>query len=96
MKQKLRLTETDMHRIIESVSKRILTEGSYETGDAVTWDRIKDMIGAEPMLQLLWNYLDVDQIRDFLDYAKREVDADLGYDDEEDVQEPIDYDEGNL
>ena len=75
-KEVFRLTEGDIKNIAQSVIKRILKEGSYETSDSSCWEDIKEHIGAEGMLDMLWNYLDASQIQDFLSYAEKELGAD--------------------
>ena len=78
---------------MESVTKRILKEGSADTQDYVTWDKIEQMIGAQQMLQMIWNYLDVDQIRDLLHYLAHELSAD-GMEIEDSVDDSeLDYEE---
>ena len=86
-KEIFRLTEGDVKRIAESTVRRILKEGSVETSDSASWNDIQEMVGAEQMLQMLWNYLDTDQIQDFLSYAKSELDMDDDYDEWEDPKQ---------
>lgn len=75
-KEVFHLTEGDIKNIAQSAIRRILREGSYETSDAFCWDEIKEYVGAEGMLEMLWNYMDSDQVQDFLDYAEGELSAD--------------------
>lgn len=77
-KQLFRMTEADVKQVMASVLKRVLKEGTTETSDLSTWEDYKEMIGADAMLDLIYNYLNSDQIRDLLDYIGSQLDAD-GY-----------------
>ena len=85
-KQKLfRLTEDDMKIVMEGAIKRILKEGSYDTQDMTTWEDLKEKVGAEAMLEFVWKYCSVDELRDLIQAMVREFgldDLDDDYDDD--------------
>lgn len=71
-----RITENDLKVIMESVTKRVLKEGSSETEDLHTWEDIKETIGADTMLDMIWNFLDVDQLKDLMSSMIRQCEMD--------------------
>ena len=83
-KNTYRITEHDLKHIMESVMKRVLTEGSSETSDFNTWEDFKEMLGADKMLDMIWNYLSADQLRDIMDSIRQELAADGYYEDFDD------------
>ena len=92
-KNTYRITEGDLKCIMESVMKRVLTEGSSETSDLSTWEDFKEMLGADRMLDMIWNYLSADQLRDIMASIRQELDMDGSYEDF-DYEDDDDYDDG--
>lgn len=83
-----RLTEEDVKIVLENVARRILKEGSIETADIQAWDEIEEMVGAHAMLQMVWDYLDVSQIQEFIGYMRDELNLDsIGSMNDEDEDE---------
>ena len=78
-KELYRMTEHDVHQILENVKRRVLREGTADWESLNTWNDIRERIGDEGMLDYLWDYMDSDTIHDFLNYAKQQLLAD-GYD----------------
>ena len=74
-----RITEDDLKVIMESVLKRVLKEGSTETQHLRTWEDLKEMIGAEAMLDMIWNILSTDQLAHIITSIQHELSAD-GFD----------------
>ena len=72
MKQRIRLTETDLHRIIKESVREVLNEGSYNNEGLEQWEHVKETIGAENMLNCIWNYLDDTQIKDIIECFKQD------------------------
>lgn len=85
-KQLFRLTEQDVKAVMNTVLRRVLKEGSIETSDGQSWNDLRDMIGADKMLEAVWNYLDSDQIQDLIQYIRKEYDMDY-YDEEEETDD---------
>jgi len=91
MKKLIRLTEQDLHRIVNESVKRMLKEGHYSSDSAQKWDQIREMVGDEAMIQELWNYLDADSIDDFIEHMDRYYDLNLdGSEEEEEFEEDED------
>jgi len=83
MKKIVRLTEQDLHRIVNESVKRMLKEGHYSSDSAQKWDQIREMVGDEAMIQELWNYLDADSIDDFIEHMDRYYELNLDSPEEE-------------
>ena len=74
-KNTYRITEDDLKVIMESVVKRVLTEGSSNTEDLITWEDIKEIAGPDYMLQMIWNYLNADQLREIMGLMKEDLEG---------------------
>jgi len=80
MKKIVKLTEQDLKKIVRNSVKRILKEGSSESAIYNQWMEVQEQMGAEQMLNELYNWLNSDQIAEFL--ADVTGQYDLDYDDE--------------
>lgn len=64
--KRIRLTEGDLHRIVKESVNRIIKEGTTDRDVQSMWDEAQEMMGAESMLEALYDYLDSDTIEDFV------------------------------
>ena len=71
-KKLIRLTESDLHRIVKRSVKRMLREGMYYD----EFQSVREMLGDEQILDELVQYLSSDELRDFVDHLKRYYDLD--------------------
>ncbi len=83
MRKKIRLTESDLHRIIQKSVNKIINEGSSENQDYERWETIKEILGPEQMLDTLYDYLDGDTIRELIGWFEKDLDADGAFEDED-------------
>lgn len=64
--KRIKLTEGDLHRIVKESVNRIIKEGTTDRDVQSMWDEAQEMMGAESMLEALYDYLDSDTIEDFV------------------------------
>lgn len=64
--KRIRLTEGDLHRIVKESVNKIIKEGTTDRDVQSMWDEAQEMMGAESMLEALYDYLDCDTIEDFV------------------------------
>lgn len=64
--KRIRLTEGDIHRIVKESVNKIIKEGTTDRDVQSMWDEAQEMMGAESMLEALYDYLDCDTIEDFV------------------------------
>ena len=64
--KRIRLTEGDLHRIVKESVNKIIKEGTTDRDVQSMWDEAQEMMGAESMLEALYDYLDSDTIEDFV------------------------------
>ena len=69
-----RVTDKDMNIVMESVVKRILREGVEELKDMPTWDGVKEQVGAERMLESIWNCLNHNELSFILEEVVKDLD----------------------
>lgn len=80
MKQQIRLTESDLHRIVKESVKKLLKEGTTNNIVINKWNNIEQTLGSETMLSELFQYLDGDTIADFVNTIENAYDIeDEGY-----------------
>ena len=70
MKQRIRLTESDLHRIVNESVNKILKE-DYN-GEVETWNKIKEVLEPRLIVQALEHLLDSDGLLE--EYANRIAD----------------------
>lgn len=65
-----RITEEDVHTIMENVIKQaLLKEGSTtDSGVPTAWENLKEMVGVETMLDAIWNYASEDTLKQYVDW----------------------------
>ena len=82
-KKVIKMTESDLHRMIQESVKRVLKEGTTDQYVNDKWNEILKIYGADWMVEQIYTYLDDIQLREIIDSFKRD-----GYlDDEEDYAE---------
>ena len=64
--KRIRLTEGDLHRNVKESVNKIIKEGTTDRDVQSMWDEAQEMMGAESMLEALYDYLDCDTIEDFV------------------------------
>ena len=79
-KNTIKLNETDLKNIIKEAVKNVLNEGTTIDTDQIKWDKLQEQLGSETMINELYNYLNEDQIADFIICIEKEYD--LNYDEE--------------
>lgn len=83
MKQKIKLTEGDLHRIIKKAVRGALNEGmTSDNSYYEKWEMIKDILGSDKMVDDIFNYLDSSMLEKIVDWFDN--DYDLFENDEED------------
>ena len=97
-KKIFRLTETELRGLIRESVNRVLNEGTTDQAMFNSWDSIKEQMGAEAMLDAIYNYMNADEIAEIIRLLKRDYDVndveDADYE-ELDSEEPewADYEE---
>jgi len=81
MKRKqISLTESELKRIVRKSINKVITEGTTSTEDCGKWNNLKDTVGADAMIDEMYNFLNEDQIKEFIEHM--EMACDLYYDEE--------------
>lgn len=88
MKQRIKLTEGQLGKIIRNSVKRIIKEGTTDSRDLERWDYAVEMNGADAILSELQCWLGSDDIHEFIEHLERYefIPEEESYDDEEDVE----------
>lgn len=81
MKQTVKLTESELRHLISESVRKALNEGTTDERDIENWDRAKEMLGADTMLDAFMSYMNCDQIHQLLEWLND--DYELGFDNEE-------------
>jgi hypothetical protein len=71
-KNTIKLTESDLKRIISESVKRVLKEGTSDSHIYDTWEELKMTIGAETMLDCIYNWSSSDEISQWLEWFEEE------------------------
>ena len=77
-KKVIKLTKSDLHRIINESLNKVINEGSADRSVDEMWIEAQSLMGADSMLDALYSYLDGDTIRDFLETLINEYELPLG------------------
>lgn len=91
MKKIIRLTESELNNMISQSVKKVIKEGSPDWSVYNKWNDIIEMMGADAVLSELYNYLNSDQIEDFIEWMKKNYDIDFGQ--EEDTYDEFEDDD---
>ena len=73
-KKIFRLTESELRGLIRESVNRVLNEGTTDQNMFNQWDDIKEQIGAEAMLDAIYNYMSSDEIAEIVRLIKRDYD----------------------
>ena len=85
-KQTVKLNENTLKVLIAESLKRVLKEGMTTDNPVYDkWYEAKDLLGAEEMLNAIWNYLDSSQIEQIIEWLDQ--DYELWDEDEEEIDD---------
>lgn len=88
--KEIRLNENAIKKIVAESLKKVIKEGMTTDNPVYNkWYEAKDLLGAEQMLDAIWNYLDSSQIEQIIEW----LDQDYELWDEEDEEEELDDEE---
>ena len=82
----IKLTEAKLNKLIKESIHKILKEGYTDNNINNMWYEAQELMGAESMLDALYQFLDCDTIANFVQTLKREYELPFngyGNDDEE-------------
>ena len=80
----IKLNESTLNNIIKETICKVLREGTTNQEVDNMWSQAKEMMGAEAMIDALYNYLDCDTIADFVETLRRKYDMSFdGYNNED-------------
>lgn len=71
-KNTIRLTESDLKRIVSESVKRALKEGTTNVDIHNIWDNLLMNVGAETMLNCIYQWSSSDQIEQWIEWFKEE------------------------
>lgn len=80
-KKVIRLTESDLHRIVKESIKKALKEDTMNNVIIKKWNQIEQVLGSDGMISELFNYLDADTIADFVNTIENTYDIEENDDD---------------
>lgn len=84
MKKQIKITENDLHNLIKESVTKILKEGMSSDYDVYEqWEELVQNLGAEAVLEEIYQMASTDQIMEWIDDIKRSRDLDYYEDDEE-------------
>lgn len=84
-KKQIRLSEARLHQIIKENIKKALKEGMTSDNTAFDkWERIKETLGAETMVDNIFQYLDSSTLEQLVEWFSQDYDL---FDDYEDKEE---------
>lgn len=88
MRQRIRLTESQLHRMIKESVREVLSEGHWKSEINEKWNKALEIMGAEQMIDALYTFLDGDTIEEFIEQLERVYELPLSdNEDEEDDDE---------
>lgn len=75
MKKKIfRLTESELRNLVKESVNRVLSEGTTDQDMYNQWDNIKENLGAEAMLDAIYNYMSSDEVAEIVRLLQRDYD----------------------
>ena len=80
-KKLIRLTQSDLHRIVKESIKKALKEDTMNKVIIKKWNQIEQVLGSDGMISELFNYLDADTIADFVNTIENTYDIEENDDD---------------
>ena len=82
-KNKVKLTENGLKKIINESVKRILKEGHWNNDVYSEFSELRETLGDDTLISELYNWMDGNEIEEFIQNTKRMYDLD-GSDEQED------------
>ena len=76
MKKTIKLSRKELTDYITESVRRIIKEGTNDPELYNEWERLRETMGDAQMLDELFEYLDADQIQDFVETTKGLYDVD--------------------
>lgn len=76
MKKTIRLSRKELTNYITESVRRIIKEGTNDPELYNEWERLRETMGDAQMLDELFEYLNADQIQDFVETTKGLYDVD--------------------
>lgn len=84
-KKQIRLSEARLHQIIKENIKKVLKEGMTSDNPAFDkWEQIKETLGAETMVDNIFQYLDSSTLEQLVEWFNQDYDLFDDYEEEED------------
>lgn len=84
-KKQIRLSEARLHQIIKENIRKALNEGMTSDDPAYNkWEQIKETLGAETMVDNIFQYLDSSTLEQLVEFFDQDYDLFNDYDEEED------------
>lgn len=80
----MKVNEKQLRKLIQESITNILKEGSANSSDWERWDNIKEMLGADEMLDAIFNAMDQNEIEEMLEFLEREYEINSGYEEDYD------------
>ena len=75
-KNKVKLTENGLKKIINESVKRILKEGHWNRDVYSEFSELRETLGDDTLISELYNWMDGDEIEEFIQNTKRMYDLD--------------------
>ena len=87
----MKVNGKQLRKMIQESITNVLKEGSANSSDWQRWDNIKETLGADEMLDAIFNAMDQYEIEEMLEFLEREYEINSGYNDydEEEYEEDI-------
>lgn len=83
VKNKAKLTESQLRSIIKESVKCVLKEGHWNSAVYDEFSELREMLGDDTLISEMYNWMDAHTIEKFIQHTKQIYDLD-GYDEEED------------
>jgi hypothetical protein len=82
----MKINEKQLRKLIQESITNILKEGSTNPSDYDRWDNIKEVMGADQMLDAIFKAMSIDEIEEMLEFLERAYEINSGYDDNEEEE----------
>ena len=74
----MKVNEKQLRKLIKESITNILKEGSTNSSDWERWNTIKETLGANEMLDAIFNAMSQDEIEEMLEFLEREYEINSG------------------
>lgn len=75
-RNRVRLTESQLHKLITESVKNVLQEGHWNSNVYSEFEELRETLGDDTLISELYNYMGGDDIEDFIEHIKRMYDLD--------------------